>query len=169
MFSEPAPVKRAVPLWAMVVAGAALAIALVFLLTRGRHQTVPAPLATTEQPVAAYAANLQLTNLAMSESTSFSGGKETYVDGHITNAGPKTVSGVTVQVLFAPDGGGTPQLETVPVNLVRMRQPYIDTEPVSAAPIAPGAAADFRLIFDDVRPEWNQEAPQIRVIGVMAR
>ena len=169
MFAEPTAAKRAVPLWAMGLGGAVLAIALVLLLTTGRHQKVPVPLPTKEQPVAAYATNLKLTNLALSESTSFSGGKETYVDGHIANAGSKLVSGATVQVLFAPDGGGEPQLETVPLNLIRMRQPYIDTEPVSAAPIAPGAGADFRLIFDDVRPEWNQQPPEIRVIGVMAQ
>ena len=153
----------------MVIGGAVVALALVLLLTTGRHQTAPAPLPTREQPAAAYGGSLQLSGISLSESTSFSGGKETYVDGHLTNTGAKTVSGITVQVLFAPDGGGPPQLETVPVNLIRMRQPYIDTEPVSAAPLAPGAGADFRLIFDDVRPEWNQQPPEIRVIGVMAR
>lgn len=169
LFAEPVTAKRRIPLLVMVIGGAVAAIALVLLLTMGRHQTAPATLPTREQPTAAYAANLQLTNLTMSESTSFSGGKETYVDGHIANTGMKTVAGMTVQVLFAPDGGGSPQLETVPVNLIRMRQPYIDTEPVSAAPLAPGAGADFRLIFDDVRPEWDQQPPTIRVIGVMAR
>ncbi|MGI4827973.1 MAG: DUF2393 family protein [Janthinobacterium lividum] len=169
LFAEPVAAKRRIPLWLMAIGGAVAAIALILLLTMGRHQTVPATLPTREQPVAAYAGNLPLTNLVMSESTSFSGGKETYVDGHIANTGTKTVSGVTVQVLFAPDGGGSPQLETVPVNLIRMRQPYIDTEPVSAAPLAPGASADFRLIFDDVRPEWDQQPPTIRVIGVMAQ
>ena len=168
LFAEPIGTKRRIPLAVMVIGGAVAALALVLLLTTGRHQTAPATLPTKEQPVAAYAASLQLSGITLSESTSFSGGKETYVDGHIANSGGKTVSGMTVQVLFAPDGGGTPQLETVPVNLIRMRQPYIDTEPVSAAPLAPGAGADFRLIFDDVRPEWNQQPPEIRVIGVMA-
>ena len=60
-------------------------------------------------------------------------------------------------------------METVPLNLIRMRQPYVDTEPVSAAPIAAGASADFRLIFDDVRPEWNQQAPEMHLIGVAIR
>ena len=38
----------------------------------------------------------------------------------------------------------------MPLNLIRTHQPYIDTEPVSAAPIAPGETREFRLIFDHV-------------------
>ena len=121
------------------------------------------------RPVAPYAANLKLSGLAMSESTSFSGGKSTFLDGHIANTGPATVTGLTVQVLFASDGGGAPQLQTVPMNLVRTREPYLDTEPVSAAPLAPGAGADFRLIFEGIRPEWNQETPEVHVVEVATR
>ena len=123
----------------------------------------------TLRPLAAYAPNLKLSGLAMSESTSFSGGKTTYIDGHITNAGPSTVTGITVQVLFASDAGGAPQLQTVPLVLVRTRQPYVDTQPVSAAPLAPGTGADFRLIFEGIRPEWNQQLPEVHVVDVETR
>ena len=170
MFTEPAAIGRSFPTAAVVMAAAAIVIAVAVLLVLGRRHGAPAVAApNTMQPTAAYAANLKLSDVQMSESTSFSGGKETYIDGHIANTGAATVTGVTVQVLFAPDGGGSPQMETVPLNLIRMRQPYIDTEPVSAAPLAPGKAADFRLIFDDVRPEWNQQPPEMHVIGVTTR
>ena len=79
------------------------------------------------------------------------------------------MTGITVQVLFAPDGGGAPQLETVPMTLVRTRQPYLDTQPVGAAPLAPGSGADFRLIFEGIRPEWNQQTPEIHVVDVATR
>ena len=42
-----------------------------------------------------------------------------------------------------------------------MREPYIDTEPVSAAPLKPGAEQDFRLIFDSVSPEWAGALPEM--------
>ena len=42
-----------------------------------------------------------------------------------------------------------------PLKLIRTREPYIDLEPVSAAPLKPGDVEDFRLIFDAVSPDWN--------------
>jgi hypothetical protein len=116
--------------------------------------------------VAAYASNLPISNLQMSESTSMSGGKQTYIEGRIANHGPQTVTGITVQVVFANDTRMAPQIETGPLNLIYMRQPYVDTRPVSASPIAPGAEADFRLIFDDVSDNWNQQLPEIRIVQV---
>jgi hypothetical protein len=47
-----------------------------------------------------YAGSLALTGLAMSESANLAGGKVTYLDGHIANTGARTVTAVTVQVLF---------------------------------------------------------------------
>lgn len=105
----------------------------------------------------------------MSESESLSGGKSTYLDGKITNNGTQTVTGITVQVLF-PIDGQPPQVMTVPLNLIRTREPYIDTEPVSAAPLAAGSEADFRLIFDSVSDNWDQQqTPAVHIIGVETR
>jgi hypothetical protein len=120
-------------------------------------------------PEDVYSASLPISNLQMSESTSMSGGKQTYIEGHIANHGPKTVTGITVQVVFANDLHMAPQIETGPLNLIYMRQPYVDTRPVSASPIAPGGEADFRLIFDDVSDNWNQQLPQIRIPQVQTR
>jgi len=144
------------------------AVALIALVTAAmvvlakRHSITP-------PASAAYAANLELTNEQMSESTSLSGGKSTYIDGHIANKGAATVTGVTVQVSFANDVAMPPQVETLPLTLIRMREPYIDTEPVSAAPLGPGAEADFRLIFEDIHDNWNQQTPAVRVVGVTTR
>ena len=62
-----------------------------------------------------------------------------------------------------------PQVETVPVALIRTHQPYIDTQPISDAPLAPGDEKEFRLIFEDVATNWNQQLPEIRVVKVSAR
>jgi Protein of unknown function (DUF2393) len=167
LFTDPVP-ARSFPTAAVAIAAVAVIIliaALVLLERRG--PAAPSP--HTLQPVAAYAANLPMSNLQMSESTSMSGGKQTYLEGHIANAGPKTVTGITVQVIFANDTHMAPQIETGPLNLIYMRQPYVDTRPVSASPIAPGAEADFRLIFDDVSDNWNQQLPQIRIAQVETR
>jgi hypothetical protein len=45
----------------------------------------------------------------------------------------------------------------------------VDTQPVSAAPIEPGQTRDFRLIFDTMPADWNQQIPEIRIISVRSR
>ncbi len=167
MFTDPVP-ARSFPTTAVAIAAVAVIIlvaALVLLERRG--PAAPSP--HTLQPVAAYSANLPISNLQMSESSSMSGGKQTYIEGHIANSGTKTVTGITVQVVFANDMRMAPQIETGPLNVIYMRQPYVDTRPVSASPIAPGGGADFRLIFDDISDNWNQQLPQIRIVQVETR
>jgi hypothetical protein len=74
-----------------------------------------------------------------------------------------------VQVAF--HGFTTPiaKKATMPLMLVRTREPYVDLQSVSAAPILPGQSRDFRLIFDSVPQDWNQNYPEIRVIQVTGK
>ncbi|MGA7157576.1 MAG: DUF2393 family protein [Acidobacteriaceae bacterium] len=167
MFTDPVP-KRSFPTTAVAIAAVAVAILIAFFVLMGRRGA-PAPPPNTLLPAAAYAPNLPLTNLQMSDSTSMSGGKQTYIEGHIANHGDKTVTGVTVQVVFANDVSMPPQIETGPLPIIYMRQPYVDTHPISASPLAPGAEGDFRLIFDDISDNWNQQLPKIRITGVETR
>lgn len=102
----------------------------------------------------------------MSDSTNLSGGKETYLDGMVTNRGGETVRTVTVQVAFKDETGMLAAKNTMPLNLIRFREPYVDTEPVSAEPIRPGEARPFRLIFDAIPASWNGAYPEVRVIVV---
>ncbi len=145
---------------AVVVAVAAVAI---LLLEHGKPKSTVTPISATPD---AYAASLPISGLAMSESSNLAGGKVTYLDGHITNTGTHTVTGITVQVLFRTFAHEVAQNETQPMKLIRMRQPYVDLEPVSAASLAPGEGRDFRLIFDAVSPDWDGAYPEIRVMHV---
>lgn len=168
MFQEPERAARGLPTAAIALAGIAVLVLVALFVILGRHRPGPASGGGLGPADAAYASHLQLSDLQMSESTSFSGGKETFVDGRVTNHGSGTVTGITVQVSFPADTGA-PQQESVPLSLIRTRQPYIDTQPVSAAPLAPGASAEFRLTFDDVRPDWNQQVPVVQVTSVNLR
>jgi len=165
-FKETKP-ERSFPTTAVVIAAAAVIVLVVVLVLMGRKPAGPPP--NTLQPVAAYADHLEVSDIQMSESTSLSGGKSTYIDGHIANKGTATVTGVTVQVIFVNDVAMPPQIETVPLTLIRTRIPYVDTEPVSAAPLAPGGEADFRLIFESVPDNWNLHTPGLRAIQVSTR
>jgi hypothetical protein len=167
MFAPKPPEGGETSFMAWGVAGVVILAVVVGLLFATRNKA-QAP-QNTPQPLAAYASNLALSQLAMSESTSLSGGKSTFIDGHIQNTGSQTVSGVTVQVLFRNDEAMPPQVETLPLSLIRTREPYIDTQPVGAAPLKPGDERDFRLIFEAIPTNWNAQMPEIHVIRVATK
>lgn len=168
MFAVTGTPERSFPGGAIAIAAVVVALIVAVLVVLSRRNA-PAPAPTTLQPAAAYAANLVVSDEHQSEAESLSGGKSTYVDGHIANHGTATVTGVTVQVVFPNDAGTAPEIETVPLSLIRTRQPYVDTEPVSAAPLGPGGEADFRLIFESVNANWNLQPPEIRAIQVTTK
>jgi antitoxin (DNA-binding transcriptional repressor) of toxin-antitoxin stability system len=143
-----------------------LAAVLVLVLEHGKPAAKVTPISAAPDP---YAASLPLTRLAMSESANLAGGKVTYLDGHIANQGNRTVTSIAVQVLFRNAAHEVAQNETQPLKLIRMSQPYIDIEPVSAAPLKPGDEHDFRLIFDAVSPDWDGAYPDLRIVRVESK
>jgi hypothetical protein len=163
IFVPPLARSSGMPLSAWLIAGAVVLAVLGGLLLAGHRK---APVITGVQPADAYASSLPLSQLQMSESTSLSGGKSTFIDGHIRNAGSSVVTGVMVQVLFHNEEQMPPRVETLPLALIRTREPYVDTQPVGAAPLHPGEEREFRLIFESIPANWNMQMPEIRVIRV---
>jgi hypothetical protein len=151
-----------------IAAGVVLIVAaiVIFMLEHGKGRTTVTPVSAT---LDVYAGSLPITNVVMSESSNLAGGKVTYIDGHIANNGNKTVTGVSVQVLFRNAANGVAQNETQSLRLIRTRDPYIDLEPVSAAPLKPGDGRDFRMIFDSITQDWNGVYPEIRIVHVDAK
>ncbi len=152
-----------------IIAGVVVLVGIGVLLLAGGHKTVANPGGAGLAPPAAYASHLVLNHVQMSESANLSGGKLTYLDGEIANHGDQTLRAITVQVAFHNAGTQLAQKETMPLNLIRTRQPYVDIQPVSAAPLTPGATREFRLIFDHVAEDWDQQYPEVRVIAVETR
>jgi Protein of unknown function (DUF2393) len=169
-FLNPGPPKEPRSFLPWGIAGAVVAIILGVLLVTGRR---PAPSNPGGAGLAApdpYAKNLALSNIKMSESGTMIGAKQTYIDGDITNNGSETLTGIMVQVAWRDFTNQIGQKNTMPLTLVRSRQPtYTDIEPVSAAPIQPGQTREFHLIFDHVTDQWNQQYPEIRVIAVKSK
>lgn len=149
-----------------IVAAAVVVLLLAVLLFAFRHKTAAT---NAILPLSPYAANVVFTDLVPSESESLSGGKSTYLDGHVRNTGSETLHGATLQVLFGNDEAMPPQVVTVPLTLVRTRQPYVDTQLLSAAPLGPGEEREFRLIFENIGTNWNQAPPQLHLVGVKLR
>ncbi|MDR3749882.1 MAG: DUF2393 family protein [Terracidiphilus sp.] len=135
----------------------------VLLLEHNKPTAIVTPITAVSD---VYAASLPISGLAMSESANLTGGKVTYIDGHIANTGARTVTGITVQVLFRTFAHEVAQNQTMSLKFIRMREPYVDVEPVSAAPLQPGGQQDFRLIFDALSPDWDGAYPEIRVLHV---
>jgi hypothetical protein len=167
LFATPPPESGGFPKAPVLIAAAAVVVvlAVVFFLSRGAKPVPPG----TILPLAAAAQTLPITDPVMSESTSLSGGKSTFLDGHIRNTGTKTLTGITVQVLFKNDVAMPPQVETLSLMLIRTREPYVDTQPVSAAPIAPGEEREFRLTFENINDNWNVQTPEIHITGVTTK
>jgi hypothetical protein len=143
-----------------------VAAGIILVLQHGRKPVAVTPVSAVPDP---YSASLPISGLVMSESSNLAGGKVTYVDGHIENKGNRTVTGISVQVLFRDAANEVTQNETQSLKLIRTRDPYVDLEPVSAAPFQPGDGRDFRLIFDAVSPDWNNVYPEIRLIRVESK
>jgi hypothetical protein len=153
-----------------IIAAAVVIVAIgVWILVGGRANSDLPSTGTGVAPPDPYAASLPISGLQMSQADTFTGAKVTYIDGQISNTGNRTLTAITVQVGFHSDVGQYAQRLAVPLSLIRTRQPYVDIEPVSAAPIEPGQQRDFRLIFDTVPAEWNQQYPEIRVISVHSK
>jgi hypothetical protein len=158
-----APERNLLPL-AMAV-GIVLVVGggLLFVLEHKKSGPTVTPISAPTDP---YSASLAISHLAMSESSNLAGGKVTYLDGQITNQGSRTVTGITAQVLFRDPAHEVAQNETQPLKIIRTRDPYIDVEPLAAAPLKPGDTEDFRLIFDTVAQDWDGAYPEIRMVHV---
>jgi hypothetical protein len=152
-----------------VIAGVVVLVVLGWLLISSHRQRAAQQAQNAQHAPDAYASQLSIGNLQMSEATNFTGSKVTYVDGVITNKGDKTVTGVYVTVTFHNDIGEPPQKTPMPLSLIRTREPYVDIEPVSAEPLKPGDSHEFRLIFDHVSPTWNQQYPAVEPTRVQTR
>jgi hypothetical protein len=162
------PEERAgFPVVAWGVAALIVLVVVGALVFAGRKKPAPAP--STLQPADAYATSLQLSQFKMSEAPNLSGGKLTYLDGHVQNTGSSTVTAVTVQVVFQNDEALAPQIDTVPLTLIYMKDPYIDTQAVSANPLKPGDDREFRVTFETVPDNWNTQMPEVRVIHAELR
>ena len=150
----------------MAIAAAVVVAAVAAVLVLGGHSKRAQETASSSAAPEPYAANLPISGLAMSESSNLAGGKVTYIDGHIANQGDRTVNGALVQVIFRDYKNEVAQSQRLPLTVIRMREPYIDTATLAAAPLKPGAQQDFRLNFDSVSPDWSGTMPEIRIVHV---
>ena len=132
-----------------------------FYLVRGDH----APPPSTPD---AYSANLQIRDIKMSRAQNMAGGTVTYIDGKITNAGSKTVTDARVETTFHTSFNEVAQKEQSALRVMKFNGVYDDSVGLVDAPLAPGQSAQFRLVFEHISIQWDQNFPEIRVLRVAA-
>lgn len=123
---------------------------------------------TTTEPHP-YVSNLKISDLKMSAAQNFVGATVSYIDGNVTNSGDKTVIHATMQVTFKDSMDQVAQRETLPLHVLRTTGPYPDAVDLNISPLAPGQTKPFRLTFESLSAQWNQQYPDIRVTDVVVK
>lgn len=147
-----------------VLIGAVLVVVIIGLVIFAMHDTNPKPAGPPP-----YASNLKISDLKMSAAENFAGQTVSYIDGTITNNGDKTVTHVTVHVLFRDDMKQVVGDETAPVHVLQTGGPYADTVDLSALPLAPHQSKPFRLTFEHISSQWAQTYPDIEIVDVATK
>lgn len=112
-------------------------------------------------------AKLQISDLHMATAQNFAGNSVTYIEGKISNAADRKVTGARVEVIFKNSIGEIAQDEkSLPVTVLLPNVPYIDYGPIDRAPLAPGQSRDFRLTLEHVSADWDGQLPTVKVMAV---
>lgn len=162
----PEPERTMSPRIWMLAALAVLMVLVVAALLTVHHTAGATGEVRTPAP---YATQLQFSGLQVSEATNGTGGQSVYVDGTVRNTGTQTLTAASVQAIFQRTDGSTPFYETLPLTLIRTREPYVDLQPLSAAPLQPGGEREFRLILDAVPTAWDEKVPEVHVVRADVR
>jgi hypothetical protein len=169
-FSPPEVTRGRFP-WPPLIVALAIVLAggAAIVVISHRNAAKQVQFGSQQAPADPYAASLAITGVAVSQAAAFAGNTATYVDGTITNNGSKTVDGAQVQVAFLDSTGAVAERDTVPLLVVRTKQPSVDTITLAQSPLKPGQTVDFRLVFDHVSDGWNQAAPGLTVVQTSLR
>jgi hypothetical protein len=147
-----------------VLIGVAIVVVVVGFIAFSLHKENK----TTTEPHP-YVSNLKISDLKMSAAQNFVGATVSYIDGNVTNSGDKTVIHATMQVTFKDSMDQVAQRETLPLHVLRTTGPYPDAVDLNISPLAPGQTKPFRLTFESLSAQWNQQYPDIRVTDVVVK
>jgi hypothetical protein len=100
----------------------------------------------------AYAARLQIENVAMSRAENFLNQEVTTLAGQVVNSGDRSLQGLELSVEFSDS-----------LRQVVLRESRSVLDP---PPLTPGARRDFEISFEHVPSAWNREQPSIAVTAL---
>jgi hypothetical protein len=145
--------NRSVAVWILVTLGAMAALVVGWVLLRpGSDSSArPSPL-TAEQK--AYLSRISVTDARMSTAQNYLGDTVTFLDGKVSNQGPRTVREVELQMEYVDTLGQVVLRDFTFALSTRM------------PPLAAGATRNFQVSYDHMPADWNQAPPRITVIRV---
>lgn len=143
------------------VAIVVVVVGMIVFFTRGENKK-----ATEPHP---YASNVKISDLKMSAAQNFVGATVSYIDGNVANTGDRTLIRAMVQVTFKDSMDQIAQRETVPLRVLQTTGPYPDAVDLNVSPLAPGQTKPFRLTFESLSAQWNQQYPEIRISDVVVK
>ncbi len=124
------------------VVGASL-LACLLIISCSRPKQAEAPLTSDAK---AYVRNLQLSEVTMKATESYSGQVVTEIEGKVKNAGDRTVDFAAVACVF---------YDNIGQMVLREEATIIKRQ------LKPGETRSFRLPFDDIPESWNHQMPQL--------
>jgi hypothetical protein len=159
---DPADDRRPWP--AFLIGGVLVvaAIGVIWFFSRDPH-------ARTGAAPPPYAAQLQVQDVKMATAQNFMGATVTYIEGQIVNTGDKTVTHAVADVTFRNAMDQVVQHETLPIRVLEDRPGYQDAVDLSLLPLAPAQARHFRLTFEHVSADWNQQYPALTIVDVSTK
>lgn len=151
--------------WPAFVVGAALVVAAlctIWFFSRN-------PRATSGAAPPPYAAQVRLQDVKMATAQNFVGATVTYLEGQIANLGQQTVTRAVADVTFRNAMDQVVQHDTLPIRVLEDRPGYQDAVDLALLPLAPGQARHFRLTFEHVSADWNQQYPTVKIVDVATK
>lgn len=127
------------------------------LVTHSTHRTKSGsiPLLPFGAAEKAYADNIHIRNISMSEATNYLNSKFTYVSGSISNDGSRGLRALEITIEFHD-----------PFHQVILRERRL-LVPLNGPPLAAGQHIDFQITFEHIPAEWNRQYPSVRVTGLI--
>lgn len=156
---EAAPPDRNRFSFALIVAGAAVAIVLAgFYFLPGRQSPsrgnldVHPPFGPAER---AYAEKIRIENPALSRAENFLKQEVTILSGDLLNDGDRKLAEVELTVEFLDD-----------MNQVVLRESRLALASPTQ-PLGPGERRPFEISFEHISTSWNMQQPAVRVSGIV--
>ena len=127
--------------------------------------------ATQTSAVDPYAANLQVSDMKLSQADNFVGTSVTYLDFKLTKTNQKTVTGGRGEATFHNTLNEVVQKETLPLRVLVPNQlgGNPDLVDLSMATKAPSTSRTIRVTLEHVSGDWIQSAPDLRFTGIQLK
>lgn len=170
--SEPAAEPSKGPWLGLGIGAVIITMVLGYLIWSSRtsetRYTTPTQIMSEGKPDP-YAAQVKLENVKMAQAQNFVGGESIYIEGDVTNAGDKVLTGATIEVTFRNEMNQVVQREARPLMVVLTREPAVDVAALNMAPLAPGKKMEFQVPFEHISADWNRQYPEVRITTVATK